>query len=82
MASVFQRNGRWYASFKGVKGWTKKAAGRDKAAAVRIASALQNDAMLRREGLVDPKCDAYAAAEKRPLAEHLEDFRRHCGTPG
>ena len=37
MASIFQRNGRWYASYKGPKGWAKKVVGRDKAAAERIA---------------------------------------------
>jgi integrase len=75
MASAFQRNGKWYASYKGVDGWKKKAVG-DKAGAEQLASALEYAAMLRREGLVDPKADALAAAEKRPLADHLADFKR------
>jgi hypothetical protein len=31
---------------------------------------------LRREGVIDPKAEAYRDQEARPLAEHLADFRR------
>ncbi len=76
MASIFKRGGIWYARFRGVDGWTKQAVGRDKAGAEQIAGALELDAKWRRAGLVDPRADALAAAESRPLAEHLEDFRK------
>jgi integrase len=76
MASVYKRGGKWYASYKGANGWTAKAAGTDKAAAMQIANALETSARFRREGLVDPKADALAAAEKRDIAEHLADFKR------
>ena len=75
MASVYKRGSKWYASFKGVDGWQTKAAGTDKTAAMQIANALETSARFRREGLVDPRDDAMAAAEKRPLAEHLADFK-------
>ena len=76
MASAFKRGGKWYAKFRGVEGWERKAVGRDKAEAERIAGALELQARWRREGLVDPKADALAAAEVRPIGEHVEDFRQ------
>jgi len=75
MASAFKRGGIWYARFHGVDGWTQKAVGRDKAEAERISGALEVDAKWRREGLVDPKADGFAAAERRSVAEHLADFK-------
>ncbi len=76
MASVYKRGNKWYASFKGPNGWTSKAAGTDKTAAMQIANGLETAARFRREGLVDPKADALAAAEKLAIAGHLADFKR------
>jgi hypothetical protein len=32
------------------------------------------DTALRRDGVIDTRADVYAAAERRPLAEHLDDW--------
>jgi hypothetical protein len=33
------------------------------------------DAALRRDGVVDPREDVYAAADRRSLTDHLDEFR-------
>ena len=48
-----------------VKGYT------DKAATDQLAHKLETEAGQRRRGEIDPKSDAYAAHEARPLLEHL-----------
>jgi hypothetical protein len=53
---------------------TPKACGTDKAAAVQIANHLTTDAMLRREGLIDPTVDRISAAERKTLSSWLEAF--------
>jgi len=47
----------------------------DRAAAERILSKRVADAALRRDGVIDPRADGYAAAERRPLSEHVADWR-------
>jgi site-specific recombinase XerD len=42
----------------------------------RIANDIENRVALVREGLIDPRSDAYAAHEAKPLADHLADFGR------
>jgi integrase len=74
MASVYKRKGKWVASFKGVDGWKARVAGTDKGEALRLANHWENEAKLRREGLVDPRADAFKAADARPIAEHVAEF--------
>jgi len=80
MASIFKRGGRrgkggYIVSWYPAPGLRKsKYAGKDRAAAEALARKLEADALLRREGVIDPKADAYAAAEARPLDKHLADF--------
>jgi integrase len=52
----------------------KKTGGTDKQVTERIARDLENRVALRREGVVDPKAEAYRDHEARPLAEHLADW--------
>jgi integrase len=46
----------------------------DRAAAERILARHIADTALRRDGVIDTRADVYAAAERRPLAEHLDDW--------
>jgi integrase/recombinase XerD len=77
--TLFKRNGRgpWIASWHDHTGKRLERSTRttDKSAAERILSKRVADAALRREGVIDAKADQYRAAEARPLAEHIEDFR-------
>src|SRR5262249_14183553 len=50
----------------------KKTGATDKAVTERIARELENRVLLRREGVVDPKAEAYRDFEARPLCEHLD----------
>ena len=47
----------------------------DKAAAERILRDWIAAAALRREGVIDAKADGYAEADRRPIADHLADYR-------
>ena len=47
----------------------------DKAAAERILREWIAAAALRREGVIDAKADGYAEADRRPVADHLADYR-------
>ena len=81
MASVFKRGGRknrdgsyWIAYYErpGVRKVVRGCA--DRAATEALARKLEADAMLRRKGVIDTKADNYAAAEAKPLTEHLADL--------
>jgi len=80
MASIFKRGGRkgkggYFIEYSERPGLRKTVyAGRDLAAAQALARKLEADAMLRRKGVIDSKADGFAAAEARPLSEHLTDF--------
>jgi integrase len=82
MASIFKRGGRkgkggYFIGYSERPGLRKTVyAGRDLAAAQALARKLEADAMLRREGVIDPKADAYGAAETKPLRAHLADFAK------
>ena len=85
MASVFRPKGAkkyviFYVDENGRR--RKKTGATDKAVTQRIARDLENRAVLRREGLIDPKADAYAWHEARPLSDHLDDFRRSLEAKG
>ena len=79
MASLFRRNGRgqWIAQWMDHTGKKRSKSTRtsDKAAAWRIARALEASAALRREGVVDPNLEAIAIQSQRPIESHLADFR-------
>ena len=77
--SLFKRNGRgsWVVRWFDHSGRRREASARttDRAAAERILSKHIADAALRRDGVIDARDDRYAAAERRPLAEHVSDWR-------
>jgi integrase len=82
VASVFKRKGDkrrpgapWYYTFKDADGRRRTRKGcPDKVATERIAAKAENDAALRRQGVIDARADGYAAHERRPIAEHLSDW--------
>jgi len=50
--------------------------GPDKDAAEALGAKLEAEEMQRRRGLIDPRQEKTAAEGRRPLAEHLADFRK------
>ena len=87
MASIFKQkytvagdNGKrirkqsqsWYIDYKTAEGTRKRVKGfKDKQATVQLAAKLEKESELAQAGVVDK----YKEHRKRPLAEHLEDFR-------
>jgi len=62
----------WYIDYKGVDGIRKRVKGfKDKTATAQLAAKLEKEAELAEVGIVD----RYKEHRKRPLAEHIEDFR-------
>src|SRR3954453_21638007 len=82
MASVFKKDKRkkgapWYIDYfdeNGVRHREKGCA--DKTVTEQIARKLESDVELRRRGVIDARSDRYSEAEKRPLAEPLDDWHR------
>ncbi|MGP0064163.1 MAG: tyrosine-type recombinase/integrase [Isosphaeraceae bacterium] len=77
MASVFKADGakKYTIVYTDENGRRRKKAGAtDKAVSERIARDLENKVALRREGLIDPKDEAYRIHKARPLADHLTDW--------
>ena len=78
MASVFKRKGarQWIASYMGSDGrWHEKAAGSDKGEAMRIASHLENQGKLIREGIIDTKQQKFAVNGQAGIADHVAAYR-------
>ncbi len=78
--SLFRRadGGCWIASWYDHAGKRREKSTRttDRVAAARILTAHVEHAALRIAGVVDAKADSFAAAGRRPLAEHVEDWRQ------
>jgi hypothetical protein len=79
MASIFKPKGSskyviFYFDENGQR--RKKTGATDKTVTERIARDIENRVALRREGVVDPRDEAYRDHEARPLKDHLNDFRR------
>ncbi len=88
MASIFKqkytipgKNGKrirkqskcWYLDFKDSDGTRKRVKGfKDKSATQQLAAKLEHEAELAEKGMGDK----FAEHRKRPLSEHLEDFRQ------
>ena len=83
MASVFKRlrdkkrqGASWYIAFTDETGRRRSIKGcLGKHATEAMARKLESEAELRRRGVIDPRTDAFAAHEARPLPGHLADFR-------
>ncbi len=54
----------------------------DKAEALRFANHLENQARKRRTGEIDGKAERYGKEARRPLSEHLADFRQYLADKG
>jgi integrase len=82
MASVFRRKGAgpWLIQFFDQHGRRREKSSRttDRRAAERIASKLEADVALRREGVVDPRQDRFAEENRKPLAQHIREYLQHC----
>jgi len=76
--SLYRRGGRgpWIAAWFDHDGRRREASTgtTDRAAAERILAKRVADAALRREGVIDARADQYAAAERKALAEHMNDW--------
>lgn len=84
MASIYKRKqdqakkrAVWYI------GWTDHLGKRqttkgftDRSQSERLAAKLENEAMLRKRGLIDPELEKVAERRKAPLKQHLEAFKR------
>ena len=65
---------RWYVKYRDADGVVRRVAGyTDKEATKQLAARLERGAARGREGMTDP----FEAHHKRPLAEHVEDYRRY-----
>jgi integrase len=78
MPSVFKSDGAakytiFYTDENGKR--RKKTGFPDKKRSDRLAAQLEERAREIREGLADPAAEKYAAAERKPLADHLADWK-------
>jgi len=75
MASVYKRNGKWVARWKDQDGrWRPQTQGRDKAIALRVAQKYEDDARLRRAGIIDPTIERIVKSESQLLENHLRAY--------
>ena len=81
MASIYKRGGKknrkgpYYVQYFDENGRRRTVKGcTDKEATEALARKLEADAMLRREGVIDPKADRYSATELKPIRDHLQDY--------
>lgn len=78
MATVYRQKNRpnWMIAWHGGDGVrrVRSSGTTDKRAAERLAAKLTADSMLAREGIVDPRAGQFAAAGRRPIDAHIEDF--------
>ena len=81
MASIYKRNGKgpYIVSWFDHNGRRREKSTRttDKRAAQRIAAKVEADVALRRDGVIDSDLDSYAREGRRPISEHISDFRAH-----
>jgi len=84
MASIFKRGGKkakgyYYAAWRDHNGkrHTKCTKTTDKEAADRIANKYEADAALRRDGVIDTSVEHFSNQRRRPLGEHVDDFRAY-----
>jgi integrase len=54
----------------------------DRKSAEALAAKLESSAMLRREGIVDPRADGFAEGAKTPLLEHVAGFTKYLRDKG
>jgi integrase len=82
MASIYKRDRNrkgapWYIAYTDEHGVRKVERGCcDRVATEQLARKIESEVELRRRGIIDPKFDRYADAERNPLADHLADFHK------
>jgi len=81
MASIYKRNdvasNKWYIAYKDEHGKSRVRVGfTDKKQTQRLASELEENARLIREGLVDPGEQRLKKHRERPLDDHLSEYHR------
>jgi len=77
MASLRKRGKVWYYRWVDGDGVKREAAGcSDRRATEEMARTAEAEAAKIRSGTIDPRDLAYAAHERRTLADHLADFRK------
>ena len=77
MASIYRRKqgGYYYITYQERPGKRRTVKGsKDRAATEALARKLESDAMLRREGVIDPKAEKLAQHGSMPLETHIETF--------
>ena len=81
MASVFKRAGigPWIIKYFDHQGRRREQSSRttDKRTAERVAGKIEADVALRREGVVDPRLDGIAAADRKPIRSHVDGYLLH-----
>ena len=86
MPSIFKRGDspNWYASWNSHDGFRLERSTRttDKRLAERIGREWENRERERAEGLVDPRAEAMAAQQARPLEEHLDEYAAYLDAKG
>ncbi len=88
MATIFRRQGRekgyWLIRYTDHDGSRRERSSKttDRRAAQRIANELEAAAALRREGVIDPRADRLATADRIPAERHVADFAKHLGAKG
>src|SRR5262245_19780414 len=75
MASVRKRGSSWYYRYRDENGrLVEKKGCSDKAMTHHLGREAEDRARLIRGGVLDPRESAYAAAETRPIVEHVADW--------
>src|SRR4051794_29560900 len=83
MASFRKKNKVWYYRYVDGHGIKRERKGcPDRRATEEMARAAESEAARIRSGLVDPKAEGFLKAERRPLGEHVEDFRDYLAGKG
>jgi len=77
--TIKRRLRKWYVRYKDHDGILRTVPGyTDKEATKQLAARLERDAARRQEGIISP----HESQQKRPLAEHIDDFRRYLAAKG
>ncbi len=86
MASIFKRGrrGAWIIQWFDHRGRRRERSSRttDRRAAERIAAKLEEEAALAREGVIDPRLQRVAEADRIPLRKHVDAYIAFCQDAG
>jgi len=81
MASIYKRHGKgpWIVKYFDSSGRRREHSTKttDKRLAKSIAAKLTDKVMLRKEGIIDARADAFAEADAIPIGKHLDSYLAH-----